>query len=132
LLVELTETSLMQNPELGNQVLRRLGEAGVGVAMDDFGTGYSNLVHLNQLSIVQLKLDRSLVIDIEHSGRARKLVRLVLAMAAGLEIETVAEGIETEGQRELLRSYGCSLGQGYLLGRPMLPDRLPAAVRNAV
>lgn len=132
LLVELTETSLMQNPELGSQVLRRLGEAGVGVAMDDFGTGYSNLVHLNQLAIVQLKLDRSLIVEIEQSERARKLVRLVLAMAAGLEIETVAEGIETDGQHQLLRSYDCSLGQGFLLGRPMPPDRLPGAVRDAV
>lgn len=132
LLVELTETSLMQNPELGSKVLGRLGEAGVGVAMDDFGTGYSNLVHLNQLAIVQLKLDRSLIVDIEQSERARKLVRLVLAMAAGLEIETVAEGLETDGQRELLHRYGCSLGQGFLLGRPMPPDQLPGAVRHVI
>ena len=129
--IELTETSLMQNPELGAKVLRKLREAGVGVAMDDFGTGYSNLVHLNQLPIVQLKLDRSLVLDIEHSERARKLVKLVLAMAAGLEIETVAEGVETEGQRALLRRYGCTLGQGFLLGRPMKAEQLRGALHDA-
>jgi len=130
--IELTETSLMQNPELGAKVLRKLREAGVGVAMDDFGTGYSNLVHLNQLPIVQLKLDRSLVLDIEHSERARKLVKLVLAMAAGLEIETVAEGVETEGQRALLRRYGCTLGQGFLLGRPMKAEQLRGALHDAL
>ena len=122
----------MQNPELGAKVLRKLREAGVGVAMDDFGTGYSNLVHLNQLPIVQLKLDRSLVLDIEHSERARKLVKLVLAMAAGLEIETVAEGVETEGQRALLRRYGCTLGQGFLLGRPMKAEQLRGALHDAL
>jgi len=130
--IELTETSLMQNPELGAKVLRKLREAGVGVAMDDFGTGYSNLVHLNELPIVQLKLDRSLVLDIEHSERARKLVKLVLAMAAGLEIETVAEGVETEGQRVLLQRYGCTLGQGFLLGRPMKAEQLRGALHDAL
>lgn len=119
LCVELTETMLMRNPDRVREVLEPLNKLGVRVSMDDFGSGYSNLAFLNRLPLQELKLDRSLVETIEQDRRQRQLVRMVLAMARELDLETVAEGIETEGQQQLLRDAGCSLAQGFLLARPM-------------
>ena len=93
------------------------------MALDDFGTGYSSLGYLHRFPFSVLKIDRSFVTPLEDAdprqrGKAEALIRAVLALAGSLELRVVAEGIETEGQKQRLMQLGCHLGQGYLLGRP--------------
>jgi diguanylate cyclase (GGDEF)-like protein/PAS domain S-box-containing protein len=119
LMLELTETQLMRWPERAEAIIRRLGEIGVGISVDDFGTGYSNLAYLNRLALNQIKLDRSLILDIESSSRSWTMVRGMINISRELGLETVAEGIETERHWALLREAGCGAGQGFLIARPM-------------
>jgi diguanylate cyclase (GGDEF)-like protein/PAS domain S-box-containing protein len=122
--VEITETALLDSHDL--TPLEELRALGVKIALDDFGTGYSSLAHLQGSPVDLLKVDRSFVAsDLDSSSW--HIVRAVLDMARALGITTVAEGIETEEQLELLRGAGCDIGQGYLLGRPM-----PAAQAQAL
>jgi EAL domain-containing protein (putative c-di-GMP-specific phosphodiesterase class I) len=96
----------------------RLRAMGVGIALDDFGTGYSALGYLTRFPIDTLKLDRIFVGTLGRDRRAGALVDGLVALANALELRTVGEGIETEGQRRALLAAGCELGQGHLLGRP--------------
>jgi diguanylate cyclase (GGDEF)-like protein/PAS domain S-box-containing protein len=116
LIVELTESSLMQDDE--NQ-LHALKALGVQLALDDFGTGYSSLSYLARFPIDQLKVDQSFVAQLEHGLDVPPLVRSVVQLARSLKLATVAEGVEEEAQVELLRSMGVTYGQGYLFARPM-------------
>lgn len=131
--MELTESSVMANPEYAAGLCRRLRERGVRIAMDDFGTGYSSLAYLLRLPIDTLKIDRSFVMNVDRGGSEAQIVRTILALAASLSLEIVAEGIETREQAAFLRACGCPLGQGYFYSRPLpaaaiaawLQDRLP-------
>jgi diguanylate cyclase (GGDEF)-like protein len=120
LVVEVTEGSLLDDPERVRAMLDRLRMAGVGAALDDFGTGYSSLSYLHSLPLRILKIDRAFVDELDKSGNANSttVVAAILALARALDIQVIAEGIETEAQREALMAMGCELGQGYLLGRP--------------
>lgn len=113
---EITETVLIEDFDRSITLLARLRETGVGISMDDFGTGYSSLSYLTRLPVNSLKIDRSFI-----SGRRRSTVVLntILAMAKALQIQTVAEGVETEEQRHHLVSEGCDLLQGYLFSDPV-------------
>ncbi|HEV2622333.1 MAG TPA: EAL domain-containing protein [Frateuria sp.] len=120
LIVEVTEGSLLDNPEQVRTMLERLRAIGVGAALDDFGTGYSSLSYLHSLPLRMLKIDRAFVHALgedEHST-ATTVVAAILALARALNIQVIAEGIETPAQRQALLDMGCELGQGYLLGRP--------------
>lgn len=120
--VELTETALADRPEDAARILAGLREAGFQVALDDFGTGYSSLGYLSRFEFDSLKIDRSFVsgpTGLETSNRTLKLVRAILELGRSLDLEVVAEGIETEAQRTLLQGMGCPLAQGYHLGRPV-------------
>lgn len=119
LVLELTETQLMRDPDRALDVLQRLREIGVGIALDDFGTGYSNLAYLNRLPLDQIKMDRSLIQDLTSSDRRRKMVRALAGLVESLELELVAEGVETRAELELLREIGFGLAQGFLIARPM-------------
>jgi Amt family ammonium transporter len=119
LTLEVTENALFENAEAAVRVLGRLRELGVRVAIDDFGTGYSALGHLLRLPADLLKVDRSLVSEMERSARGLEIVRAVVGLGRGLGLDVVAEGVESEGQRTKLLSLGCALGQGYLLARPL-------------
>jgi len=97
---------------------------GVRVHVDDFGTGYSSLEALHRFPIDALKIDRSFVARLETDPRSRELVSTIIMMAHGLEIDVIAEGIETREQQRMLMDLGCQRAQGYLFARPLTPGQL--------
>jgi EAL domain-containing protein (putative c-di-GMP-specific phosphodiesterase class I) len=99
--------------------LDQLRELGIRLALDDFGTGYSSLSYLKRLPIQTLKLDRSFVSDLPGDAEDAAIACATLSMAADLGVEVVAEGVETEAQRDYLRARGCRLMQGYFFSRPL-------------
>ena len=117
LILEITESMVMENLQEGQLALERLKALGVRLAIDDFGTGYSSLTYLQYLPLDYLKLDKSFI-DGMTSEHARHIVRTVIELARGLKLRTIAEGIETEAQRDELRELGCDMIQGYLLSKP--------------
>lgn len=117
--LEISESLAMEMDSRVLDQLRALRSDGVRIAIDDFGTGYSNLTRLRDLPVDRVKIDRSLVRDIERSAEARTICSAVIGMIQGLGMEVVAEGVETPAQMEILRVIGCTLFQGYHLGRPM-------------
>ncbi|KRG75081.1 hypothetical protein ABB30_12910 [Stenotrophomonas ginsengisoli] len=116
--VELTESSLMRDPERGLQTMQRLHDRGIKIALDDFGTGFSSMSYLQHLPLDALKIDRSFVADVETNPRNAAICRALLSLGHSLGLEVVAEGVETEGQRQWLQAHQCDQLQGYLLGRP--------------
>ncbi|WP_375197328.1 EAL domain-containing protein [Sphingobium sp.] len=117
--VEVTETVFLgRGAEQVEQALHRLSAAGVQIALDDFGTGYASLSHLKQYPVDILKIDRSFVRNIEQDAGDAVIVDAIGKLGSSLGMEVVAEGVETAGQVELLLARGCSIGQGYLFGRP--------------
>jgi len=126
--LELTESVLMTDAEQAVAILQSLREMGITVSVDDFGTGYSSLAYLKRLPINRLKIDRAFVRDLGTDAQSEPIARAVVALATALDLETVAEGIETEAQLSYLRRIGCDQGQGYLFARPMPADQLRAWV----
>lgn len=121
LCLEITESALMKDPDTASAILARLREQGVQVAIDDFGTGYSSLAYLHRLPVNYLKVDRSFVAELQDGHTA--VAQAVISLAASLEIDVVAEGVETAAQARLLETMGCSLLQGYGVSRPLAgPD----------
>lgn len=118
LVIELTETTIMQNTEMNFERLRELKALGVRLAIDDFGTGYSSLSYLHRFPIDILKIDRSFVDRLTNSYNGQELARAVVTLADTLGLDTVAEGIELQTQVEALLNLGCVAGQGYLFARP--------------
>lgn len=120
LVIEVTEGSLLDDPEGVRDILATLREHGIGAALDDFGTGYSSLSYLHTFPLRIVKIDRSFVARLGKQGHdnSEAVVASILALARALDVEALAEGIETELQRDTLRAMGCRFGQGYLLGRP--------------
>ena len=118
--IEITETSMLRDPDGVGKVLRALRDMGMRVAIDDFGTGYSSLSHLKRFPIDTLKIDQTFVSDILHDREGAAIVSAVIAMAQALELEVVAEGVESEAQRALLAKQGCDSYQGFLFS-PALP-----------
>jgi len=117
--LEITESAIMKDPEHGIRLLTGLRELGARVAIDDFGTGYSSLAALHWLPLDVLKIDRSFVDKMSHSRENLAIVRTILTLANHMNLDVVAEGIETEEQRKKLLSMGCEFGQGFLFSRPM-------------
>jgi diguanylate cyclase (GGDEF)-like protein/PAS domain S-box-containing protein len=117
--LEVTESSLMEDPRDAVRQLRTLRDAGLSISADDFGTGYSSLAYLTRLPLSALKIDRGFVNDALRDPQSAAIVRMVIDMARRLNMDVVAEGIETEAHAEFLRQQGCELGQGYLYGRPV-------------
>jgi diguanylate cyclase (GGDEF)-like protein/PAS domain S-box-containing protein len=126
--LEITEDVLMQEGDCTAGMLDSLAATGIGLALDDFGTGYASLSYLRRFPIRRLKIDGSSVRDISLSEGDAALARAVIAMAHGLGVSVIAEGIETVDQLTMLRAYGCNEGQGYLLGRPVLGSEVPRLV----
>jgi diguanylate cyclase (GGDEF)-like protein/PAS domain S-box-containing protein len=122
LTLELTETSLLRRDERLHADLAELKDIGVKLAIDDFGTGYSSLSYLRELPIDIVKMDKSFVDGIEESEQRLALAEGIVQIARTLKLEVVAEGIESEVQRDLLTAMGCHYGQGYLLAMPMRPE----------
>jgi diguanylate cyclase (GGDEF)-like protein/PAS domain S-box-containing protein len=122
LVLEITESSLMQDSEATIDRLDRLKRLGVRLAVDDFGTGYSSLDYLRRFPVDILKIDRSFVTGVDGSVKESTLCRAIVALGQSLGLQTLAEGIETTGQLGALRTLGCELGQGFLFARPLEAD----------
>ena len=116
---EITESVAMEDTKATQTTFRRLGETGVHLSIDDFGTGYSSLAYVRKLPAEELKIDRSFVMDLETSADARAVVDAVIHLAHALGLKVVAEGVETERQRDVLTQLGCDELQGYLFAKPM-------------
>ena len=138
LVLEITETSIMVDPERSNRTLRALNEHGIKLSVDDFGTGHCSLAYLRDLPVQELKLDRSFVRDIAVRERDAAIVRSTINLAHSLGMDLVAEGVEDASGAALLREMGCDIAQGYYFGRPqpgtdVLADAVdPAAVAALV
>jgi diguanylate cyclase (GGDEF)-like protein len=117
--LEITETTIMEDPDTALEVLTRLAQAGVRLSIDDFGTGYSSLAYLKQLPVHELKIDRTFVAGLTASERDRVIVDSTIALGNRLGLEVVAEGVEDAETLAELRRLGCDVAQGYLLGRPV-------------
>jgi diguanylate cyclase (GGDEF)-like protein/PAS domain S-box-containing protein len=120
--LEITESTAMQHTDATMSTLKKLKELGVSIAIDDFGTGYSSFSYLKLFPVNTLKIDRSFISEVEHNGDHRAIVAAIIALAQVLGLKVVAEGVETEGQRQFLRGFGCEHVQGYLTGRPVDAD----------
>jgi diguanylate cyclase (GGDEF)-like protein len=130
LILEVTESSLIQNPEVAIPKLRRIVDRGVRLCLDDFGEGYSSLSHIRRLPVQALKIARPFVHELGRTNTDPRLVRGIIELANSLELALVAEGIEEPGQREALLALGCRFGQGYLFSRPVELDVLHGLLRE--
>jgi len=129
--LEMTESALANGPEVA-ATLRGLHDAWIRLALDDFGTGYSSLSQLQRLPFDVVKIDRSFIVGLPHDEVALQLVRTILRMTESLDKGAVAEGVETEAQRDLLQRLGCGAMQGYLFGKPVPEEQTRALLRGAV
>jgi diguanylate cyclase (GGDEF)-like protein/PAS domain S-box-containing protein len=120
--LEITESAIMEDVETALTALSRLKSLGIRLAIDDFGKGYSSLSYLHQFPCNVLKIDRSFISRMGANGENTQIARTIIALAQGLELEVVAEGIETEHQLAHLRNLGCQYGQGYLFSHPLTSE----------
>jgi EAL domain-containing protein (putative c-di-GMP-specific phosphodiesterase class I) len=128
--LEITESTTMQNADLAIAVLHDLHDLGVRISMDDFGVGYSSLGHLNDLPVHTLKLDRSIVQAVTGQPRKAAISSAIIAMAGSLQLDVVAEGVETDAQLAFFREHRCDRYQGFLLGKPMPAEVFDAMLRQ--
>ncbi|MDP1928734.1 MAG: EAL domain-containing protein [Thiobacillus sp.] len=122
--LELTEGILMGDIDIAVRKILELKALGISIAIDDFGTGYSSLAHLKRFPIDVLKIDRYFIKDLRHDSVNEALVNSILALCKGLNLDTVAEGVENTSQLEILRKLGCPVVQGYLFSRPVPAERI--------
>ncbi|MEQ9639533.1 MAG: EAL domain-containing protein [Alphaproteobacteria bacterium] len=127
--LELTESSLMRHPDKADETLRALSGAGVRIAIDDFGTGYSSLAYLRRFPIHMLKIDRSFVADAHHDADAAAIVRTIIGLGRNMNLDVVAEGVETAEQVAFLRRSACHRVQGFVYSRPLPADALADYLR---
>jgi diguanylate cyclase (GGDEF)-like protein len=118
--MEITETAMMRNLTEATRQIKLLAEAGIAFSVDDFGTGYSSLGQLDKLPVQTLKIDRSFIDRITHSDGTRSIVEAIISMARSLNLDVVAEGVETQEQWTALSHMGCDIIQGYFLSRPLI------------
>ncbi|MEN5099414.1 EAL domain-containing protein [Stenotrophomonas sp. TWI377] len=123
LILEITENTVMRDTEASLTLLLAMAALGVGISIDDFGTGYSSLLYLKRLPATEIKIDHAFVRDLENSSEDVVIVSAIVALGHALDMDIVAEGVETAGQRAYLERLGCDYLQGYLLGRPVDPER---------
>ena len=128
--LEITESSLIDNPEQAQATLKRLKAMGVKLSIDDFGTGYSSLAYLRNLAVDKLKIDQSFVRDLTSSTDSRAIVTAIVQMAHSLGLSTIAEGVEDQASAEALLQLGCLEAQGYLYAKPLPEAQLSAFVRQ--
>ncbi len=127
---EITETVVMQNPEFAVRILNQLKEMGIHISIDDFGTGYSSLAHLKRFSVNTLKIDKSFVDEVELSSTDAAIASAIINMGKSLNLSVIAEGVETEGQRDFLKREECHEMQGFLFSRPLQPKAVVALLKT--
>jgi diguanylate cyclase (GGDEF)-like protein len=123
--LEITEDTLMQDPNRALAVIARVSELGVTFSLDDFGTGYSCLAQLKRLPVRSLKIDRSFIMNMTDSAQDANIVRSAIELGHSLNLSVVAEGIERPEHLEQLEDFGCDIAQGFHLGRPLPPEDIP-------
>jgi EAL domain-containing protein (putative c-di-GMP-specific phosphodiesterase class I) len=128
--LEVTESMLLEDEELFTARLRQVKAAGARIAIDDFGTRYTGFNLLRQLPLTTMKIDQCFIQGVEHSQEMRVLCQTIVAMAQQLKLRTVAEGIETAGELQVMRDIGCEAGQGYLIQRPIPAEEFTLFLRN--
>ena len=128
--LELTERMLLDNDVLESRTLKRLKNLGVHILVDDFGTGYSSLSRLQKFPVDKVKIDRTFVAEIADNPDRSNVVEMIITLARSLQLEVIAEGVETEGQLQTLRSLKCDYAQGFFLGIPMNGDRFLNLVKS--
>jgi len=128
IIIELTETALMQDYEQVQDSLRILRSMGLKVALDDFGSGQSSLCYVHQLSLDKIKIDRGFVRNIATQESARNIVKTVIDLCRNLKFDCVVEGVETAEQAEIIGGLGCSTMQGYFFAKPMPQDEVEAFI----
>ena len=124
LIFEISESSAIKNKLLFNKQLERFKAAGLRISIDDFGTQPSSLTHLQDLEVSELKLDHTFIAEVENNHKLRGIVQAIIELAHVLELNVVAEGVETENQRKILAEIGCDQMQGFLISRPVSEDKL--------
>jgi len=122
--LELTESLVLENIEETIETMNSIKELGVHFSMDDFGTGYSSLSYLTKLPIDQLKIDRSFVMNLPLEKNDAMIAQTIIAMGRGLDMNVIAEGVETQTQFDFLQAHGCHAYQGYLYSRPLDIDAI--------
>ena len=132
LVLELTESMLMEPRGVTGRTILELADLGVSLAIDDFGTGYSSLSYLKNFPVTTLKIDRSFIAGITSDPDDSAITTAIIALARAMELDVVAEGVETEAQAEFLKDRGCHRIQGYLVGRPMSRDEFEEGLRGAI
>jgi diguanylate cyclase (GGDEF)-like protein/PAS domain S-box-containing protein len=128
--LEVTESALMQNPEYVRSIISELREFGIRIGIDDFGTGYSSLAYLHRLPLDLLKIDKSFVHNMLPCSETREIVRTIITLAQNLNLDIVAEGVETKEQQQLLFEMGCTHAQGYLFSRSIPASHVEGFLRN--
>ncbi len=123
LTIEITESSIMENPERAQIIVARLSNMGVKISIDDFGTGYSSFAYLKNLQVNELKIDKSFILNMTSENEDNKIVRSTIDLAHNMGLKVVAEGIEDESVLDLLIKLGCDYGQGYYICRPMPAEK---------
>ena len=126
--LEVTESVMVENPEIARTSLRRIRAMGPRIALDDFGTGYSSLSLLQQFPIQRIKIDRAFVKGLDDSPNDRSLVRTVINLGESLGLDIVAEGVETIDQLRQLRDFSCDKAQGFLISHPVPPEAMRSTV----
>ncbi len=129
--VEITESTAMADPDRTQRVLADLHAWGLSLAIDDFGTGYSSLARLKHLPVDILKIDRSFIHAVDRDDESGRMVEAMIQLAHGLGMVPLAEGIETEGELAFLQAAGCTRGQGFLFSRPVPAEQIPALLARA-
>jgi len=132
LVLEVTETAMMHEPDAVVACMTKLKSLGVRISVDDFGTGYSSLSSLRHFPVDVLKIDRSFVESISKSAEDASVVQTLVSLGRTLGLEVVAEGVELVSQLDAVREAGCNLAQGFLLGRPLAREQLDALVVTLV
>jgi diguanylate cyclase (GGDEF)-like protein len=122
--LELTETVLLEDLSVAQPMLDDLAAFGVGIHIDDFGTGYSSLSYLAKLPVQTLKIDQTFVSELSESSANNRVVEAIIALGKAMQLEVVAEGVETDQQYAIIRRLGCDFAQGYFIARPMPPAQL--------
>ncbi len=128
--IEITEHIFFEDPERADAALRGLHDAGFQIALDDFGTGYSSLGYLLRFPVAKLKIDRSFVTHLPEDMRSATIVHALVALGRALGLKIVAEGIETEQQRQFLRTAGCHYLQGHLFAKALPPEQVLALLEK--
>jgi len=132
LTLEVTESALIGNISHAKDTLTALSDLGIHIDMDDFGTGYSSLSYLHTLPFHSLKIDQSFIRNLEISHESRTIAQSIIHLGHSLNMAVIAEGIETEAQRDLLASFGCLFGQGYFYARPQTNEEVIAVLQQAL